>query len=254
MKVAIFSGPTMRTRQRDISSVFGFESRPPAKRGDIYRAVVGDGVSVIGLIDGYFGSVPSVLHKEILSAMAKGCMVFGAASMGALRASELHRFGMIGIGNIFHDFVSGRLVRDDEVTIEHGPEQVGFAPASEALVNIRYTLANAVTCSKISNRAADEITEIAANTRYSRRTLLGALHLYNQRSVHEIISEETIGWIVENKVDQKFRDGSALLNAIREFIAEDCNRAPTKLVVKQTRFFTDFRAAMNNSLVRDLVY
>ena len=38
----------------------------------------------IGIIDGHFGNVPSVWHKEILFALSKGVEVSGAASMGAL--------------------------------------------------------------------------------------------------------------------------------------------------------------------------
>ena len=57
--------------------------------------------AVIGIIDGYFEIVPTVWHKEILWAMAQGIHVFGAASIGALRAAELDAFGMRGIGRIY---------------------------------------------------------------------------------------------------------------------------------------------------------
>ena len=39
--------------------------------------------------------------------MSEGVPVFGAASMGALRAAELHEFGMRGIGRIFEAFRDG---------------------------------------------------------------------------------------------------------------------------------------------------
>jgi hypothetical protein len=45
-----------------------------------------------------FDSTPAVLHKEILWAMDRGVGVSGAASMGALRAAELHWYGMVGVG------------------------------------------------------------------------------------------------------------------------------------------------------------
>ena len=47
--------------------------------------------------------------------MAAGTQVFGAASMGALRAAELAPFGMIGVGAIFAAYRDGRLTGDDEV-------------------------------------------------------------------------------------------------------------------------------------------
>ena len=73
--------------------------------------------------------------------MSEGVPVFGAASMGALRAAELHEFGMRGVGRIFEAFRDGALEDDDEVAVMHGPAEIGFPPASEAMVNIRATLA-----------------------------------------------------------------------------------------------------------------
>ena len=61
----------------------------PSAQGDVYR-VAQERPSAIGIVDGYFEGVLSVWHKEILWAMAEGIHVFGSASMGALRAAELH--------------------------------------------------------------------------------------------------------------------------------------------------------------------
>ena len=46
------------------------------------------------IVDGSFQWTPAVWHKEILWAMGRGVHVFGAASMGALRAAELDGFGL----------------------------------------------------------------------------------------------------------------------------------------------------------------
>ena len=61
---------------------------------------------MIGVIDGYFEIVPTVWHKEILWAMQAGIHVYGAASIGALRAAELDVFGMRGIGRIYEGFAT----------------------------------------------------------------------------------------------------------------------------------------------------
>jgi len=74
----------------------------------VLRALV-DRPRVIGIVDGYFERVPAVWHKEILWAMSRGVHVLGAASMGALRAAELHPFGMVGVGAIFEGFRDGEL-------------------------------------------------------------------------------------------------------------------------------------------------
>jgi len=56
---------------------------------------------------------PTVWHKEILWAMAQGIHVYGGASIGALRAAELHRLGMTGVGRVFADDRDGILTDDD---------------------------------------------------------------------------------------------------------------------------------------------
>ena len=68
----------------------------------------------------------------------------GAASMGALRAAELHGFGMVGHGRIFEWYRDGVIDADDEVALIYGPEEVGYPSLSKPLVNIRATLAAAV--------------------------------------------------------------------------------------------------------------
>ena len=61
-------------------------------------------VQRIAIIDGYFERMAAVWHKEILVALEKGIAVWGAASMGALRAAELAPFGMVGVGAIYQAF------------------------------------------------------------------------------------------------------------------------------------------------------
>ena len=94
MKV-LFVGPSLP----DAAVLCGrtIHVRPPAAHGDVLAAVRA-GATAIGIVDGNFEHVAPVWHKEILHALDKGIAVFGAASMGALRAAECHTFGMVGIG------------------------------------------------------------------------------------------------------------------------------------------------------------
>lgn len=115
--------------------------RPPVKRGDI-DALLTARPRVIGIIDGQFFQNLAVSPKEILRALESGVAVFGAASMGALRAAELHRFGMVGLGKIFQHYKSGRIDADDEVAVVFA-EDDGRA-FSEPMINIRFALQGAV--------------------------------------------------------------------------------------------------------------
>jgi ribosomal protein S12 methylthiotransferase accessory factor len=117
----------------------GFVARPPARCGDVAAAIV-ERPAAIGLVDGVFGTGPSVWHKEILFAMEAGIPVYGAASIGALRAAELHACGMIGIGAVFAAYAAGRIARDDAVLVEHAPAPLGSRPLTIALVDMLATL------------------------------------------------------------------------------------------------------------------
>src|SRR5262245_41907748 len=167
MRIAVFTGPTLwndpilRTR--------GIEWHPPAAQGDVYR-IARSRPFAIGLIDGCFESTPSVWHKEILWAMSRGVHVFGAASMGALRAAELAPFGMVGVGAIFRDFQSGHLTDDDEVAVLHEPRELLYRPLTESMVDIRATLAAAVVAEIISPRTASSLRDRAKALFFKERT------------------------------------------------------------------------------------
>lgn len=117
----------------------GFEWRPPATAGDLLTLLERPPARLC-LIDGYFDSRPAPWHKELLWLMSRGTMIFGAASMGALRAAELHAFGMIGIGAIFRAYRDHRLVGDDEVALIHADERLRWAPLTVPMVEVRATL------------------------------------------------------------------------------------------------------------------
>ena len=95
---------------------------------------------MIGLVDGRYEDVAAVWHKEILYAIGEGVQVFGAASMGALRAAECADFGMIGVGAVFERYRSGELEDDAAVAQLHAPAELGYLPLTEALVNVEATI------------------------------------------------------------------------------------------------------------------
>lgn len=136
MKV-LFAGPSLAGQGYDRT---GLDVRPPARQGDLHRAVL-DGADAIGLIDGVFGFVPSVWHKEILFALKAGIPVLGAASIGALRAGECAAYGMEAVGPIAESYVSGARIEDADVCLSHAPDEMDFMPLSEPLVDVEATVA-----------------------------------------------------------------------------------------------------------------
>ncbi|MHC5861232.1 TfuA-like protein, partial [Nostoc sp.] len=125
--VAVFLGPSLT--QKQARQILHADYYPPACKGDIYR-IMAFGVETIVLIDGLFHNTPSVWQRELVDALEEGIQVLGASSMGALRAAELHNFGMIGYGKVFEWYRDGVHDGDDEVALLHGLPEAEFRPLS----------------------------------------------------------------------------------------------------------------------------
>jgi TfuA protein len=130
----IYVGPTLG--QSEASAILEADYLPPISRGDLDR--LPKHIKVVGIIDGEFFQTLAVSPKEIVRTLDRGIKVFGASSMGALRASETHRFGTVGIGKVFSMFRDGVLDEDDEVALFYDAET--FRSLSVPLVNIRFVL------------------------------------------------------------------------------------------------------------------
>jgi len=214
MSAIIFAGPTIAAP--DIRHLCDATVLPPAAMGDVFRAARLR-PRAIGIIDGYFEGAPSVWHKEILWTMAEGIAVFGAASMGALRAAELAAFGMRGIGDIFADYRAGRLEDDDEVAVEHGPAEMGYITMSEPMVNIRATLARGVSEGIVSAAAADGLIGLAKGQFYKARSWQGLLR--ENAALAPAERDALARWLPANAIDVKRNDALKMVAAMAEFLA-----------------------------------
>jgi hypothetical protein len=131
--------------------------------------------------------------------------------MGALRAAELAPFGMVGMGQVFEAYLSGVLEDDDEVAIIHGPAELGYPPLSEAMVDIRATLAAAQAAGVVSSSLARLTADYAKALHYPHRSIAAALdRLSDIRAVAEEIARLR-AWIADNFVSVKHSDAVALL-------------------------------------------
>ncbi len=231
MNVVIFCGPSLPISER--TQYADFQFRPPVRQGDLYGATR-ERPAAIGIIDGLFDGVPSVWHKEVLWALAEGIAVFGAASMGALRAAELHPFGMLGIGKIFEDYRDGRLNDDDEVALLHGPAETGYIALSEPMVNVRATLDHAVAEGVIEKAAADAIGAAAKAQFYQERTWETVMTAAEAQLPADTARHLTT-WLAGGKVDQKRADAVLLLEAIDRFVKEGARSSPASFAFEFTQ-------------------
>jgi hypothetical protein len=166
-RTVVFAGPSLRTEDR--AGYAGFEFRAPAAEGDVLRAVAAD-ADRVAIIDGVFADCMAVLHKEILYALSRGVLVYGGASMGALRAAELDVFGMIGVGEIYESFRRGDLVEDEAVALIHGPEESDFRSLTLPTVDALATLDALVQRKRIDHCDALRLREAVRRTHFSCRT------------------------------------------------------------------------------------
>lgn len=150
--VFIFTGPSLHPKQAQ--SLLDATILPPIKRGDLEQ-ISSLNPRFIGIIDGEFYQSLAVSPKEILQFLDRGVSVYGASSMGALRAVELRPYGMIGVGRVFRLFRSGILDADDEVALAYSPTT--YEAISEPLVNTRYALRAAVRRDLLTQAHAAEI-------------------------------------------------------------------------------------------------
>lgn len=213
MSVVVFAGPTMTAdavRARLDAAV-----RPPAARGDVLRAV-DDGVKAIGLIDGVFERVAAVWHKEILWALSRGVRVYGAASMGALRAAELAAFGMVPVGDIAARYLRGELDDDDEVAVAHRDAEGAWAPVSEAMVNLRATLQAARDAAVLSSASCDALVALAKSHFYAERSFVLLDTRGERAGVPRAELDALRAWWTDGRVDLKRRDAEAMLDKMRD--------------------------------------
>lgn len=240
-RIVIFTGPTIGAREakKHLDATY----LPPVSRGEVYRAVK-QSPFAIGIIDGFFDQTPAVWHKEILWAMRHGVHVFGSSSMGALRAAELAHYGMVGVGRIFADYHAGKLMDDDEVALAHGPRECEYMPVSVPMVNIRYTLANAVREGVTSEENGQQVIEIAKSLYYPRRTYKRVINHARRAKVNDQELNSLSEWLATGQVDQKHIDAIEMLSLIRRFV--QTNKTPKQ--VSYAFENTDMWVALTDSL------
>ena len=149
-----------------------------------------------------------------------GVRIYGAASMGALRAAELDTFGMVGIGKIYESYRIGRYTPftdpfedDDEVAVRHGPPEAACVAVSDAMVDVRETLAAAEAEGLISLRVRDKLAAELKRLHFPERSL-GRL----EQAAAALPGSEgaaLVAWLrAGHAVSQKRRDAEALLRRL----------------------------------------
>lgn len=233
MPAILFVGPTLPEAhgwRRDDLRVL-----PPARQGDVIDAVLA-GAPLIGLIDGVFEIGPSVWHKEILFALERGVVVAGAASLGALRAAELDRFGMIGIGSIYERYASAEINRDDAVMIAHAPAEFGWQAWTISLINMLDTLAAARM--EIGDDLHSQLVRRATRLHFKERTWES---LVESECPGALTPARVLQILLDYHLDTKRTDALALIAALPRL--RDSPPNAKRVFVPRTTHFNRLLAA-----------
>ncbi|MGH4029187.1 TfuA-like protein [Actinomycetota bacterium Odt1-20B] len=132
--LVVFAGPSLAASP--LLGPLADVLRPPVRAGDLTEATrqLEAGAHVL-IVDGEFGQSQAITLTEIRTAVDAGFHLWGAASMGALRAAECAPLGMAALGTIAGAYLSGDLVADDEVALAYDPDT--YEPFTVPLVNVR---------------------------------------------------------------------------------------------------------------------
>lgn len=174
----------------------------PIQAGDILKILFLKPQAIV-IIDGYFSQTAAVKHKEILLALWQGVSIYGASSMGALRAAELTEYGMRGYGVIYEKYKKRQIIGDDEVAIMFSAHKQDII---FPLINIRVTLDVASKKGLITPTQKKQIIKKIKNLAFFKR---------DKHSLLDILSEHKLSdWFFENYIDQKKIDAVDLLQIL----------------------------------------
>lgn len=211
-KVVAFVGPTLSAAEArtHLDAIY----LPPIGQGDVVRAVFEHAPSAIVIIDGAFAQRPAVRHKEILWAMARGVRMFGASSMGAIRAAELNGYGMVGEGFVYRWYRRTTLADDADVAVAMAPVELGSHALSDALVDMRLTLKRAERERVIGRELRMLLEQSARSLHFMERSYATILSIVGRDPRFERELQDFRLWLATGIVKRKKTDAIKLLTAL----------------------------------------
>lgn len=200
-KPVVFLGPSMPVAAA--AAVVDAEFRPPIQRGDLAAIEPG---RVVAIIDGVFEQDLAVSPREIGEALDRGIVLFGGASMGALRAAEVP--GIIGVGRVFEWYRDGVISRDDEVALLFDP--CSGEAQTVPTVNVRFAVSRLISLGTITQATGARLVAAALEIPFKGRTwprMLEAAGLLARRDSGDLMA-------MLDAHDLKRRDAQDVLEAL----------------------------------------
>jgi hypothetical protein len=232
-KPIIFIGPSLNHEKA--SKIFQADYRAPAKKGELIMLLtstfsnsreVSKLTNFVGLVDGLFLQDYPPTPIEVYQLLSnKNFHVVGGASIGALRAIELEKFGMVGIGKIFELFRNGATDADDEVAVTF-QQGVGGDIQSEAMIDIRFNLFVACRKEIITERVKRAIAKTAKSIYFPYRNYTHILEQTRLKFPELSTQLDSYSmYINENRLSLKEHDAIKVIEYIRDAYEKDQSRS-----------------------------
>lgn len=164
MRRVVFAGPSLYGID---TSGFGIETRPPIQAGDVLTLLEsGPAPGAVLVIDGIFGAGQAISVAELRELPRRGVALFGASSMGALRAADGRGMGIQPLGGIAGEYVAGARTNDADVALLH--DQAGRA-LTMPTVNVE-SLARLLILEGVAPECALDFLKVARRIHFTERT------------------------------------------------------------------------------------
>jgi len=188
------------------------ELLPPARRGDLGRLCARGEPGVALLIDGVFSHALAVTPTECRELIEAGWTLVGAASMGALRASELWSVGMIGVGEIYTLYRTGVLTSDGEVAVALHPDDHRELTAS--IVHLRAVLQRLAEEDAMSLAEARHCLDAARGIHFLERSWAACARAWAALGVAEQALRRAQEYAGDRRLHPKIRDAEQALRSL----------------------------------------
>jgi hypothetical protein len=221
-QLIVFAGPSI-DKEFIQSKLLHARVLPPVAQGQIAEIISHEDVQTILLIDGLFYQSLSVLHKEIVLALQQGVNIVGCSSMGALRAAELHRYGMVGVGKVFKYYRDNFITGDDEVAVLHETVEP-YKNSTIPMINLRIFLEESLSQPGfyVTAEEAELILNTLLDIPFSRRTYK-ELECGLQKKLSSARTQQIINFMQENVPDYKKLDAVEAVEYIASGNLPDVN-------------------------------
>ncbi len=185
---------------------------PPIARGQILKDV-DQKYNIIAVIDGKFDQSLAIAPSEIRDALRAGVRIYGSSSMGAMRAAETERFGMIGFGKIFEFVRDSKTFRDDFLGQVFQDNTIEYK--SYTYIDFYFSVQHLVLKQKIRKAIGEKLCMMYSKLFYADRNLAALRFKVSKSKNHTPEMLNAIELLTRQPFSQKREDAIGLLKLIK---------------------------------------